>query len=90
MSKFIINLLDGEEGTYELEGDRLIAAVGTENETKISICYGGEEDDAVLLSIDIKGLMLKLEENATLPFMVGLTNFVEEKRQNGTAPEEAN
>ena len=90
MSKYIINIKDGEEETYELEGDRLIAAVGETDGTTCCFGHGTEEDEVVLFAMDIRNLLAALEKEEIAPFMSGLMTFVKEKERTGTDPEEAN
>lgn len=90
MSKYIINLQDGEEETYELEGDRLIAAVGKTDGTTCCLAHGTEEDEEVRFAMDIRNLLTALEKDETALFMAGMLTFANKKERTGTAPEEAN
>ena len=90
MSKYIINVQDGEEEIYELEGDRLIAAVGYAEGTACCCEHGTEEDEVVRFAMDIRNLLAALEKEETAPFMAGMLTFANKKERTGTAPEEAN
>ncbi|MBQ9930848.1 MAG: hypothetical protein IJO79_00675 [Firmicutes bacterium] len=90
MSKYIINILDGEEEVRELEGTRVIAAVGYEEGMTCCCGHGTEEDEVVRFAMDIRNLLAVLEREETAPFMAGLLTFANKKERTGTDPEEAN
>ena len=90
MSKYIINLLDGEEEVRELEGTRMIVAVGNAEGTDCCCGHGTEEDEEVLFAMDIRNLLTALEKEETALFMAGLLTFANKKERTGTDPEEAN
>lgn len=80
MSKFIINLLDGEEGTYELEGDRLIVAVGGQDRTDVSIGVGKERKEQALLIADIMALMKDLKERKPMQLMAAIELIMKDEK----------
>lgn len=89
MSKYIINLQDGEEETCELEGDRLILSVGNQDGVKVAVCYGTREEQQILLSFDVKHLMTELRKKAFLPLMTGIGLAAGENVER-VNPEDAN
>lgn len=60
MSRFIINVLDGEERIFERDCSRMILSIGMPDRTDISICTGKDEDDQALLIADIMALLKTL------------------------------
>ena len=80
MSKIIINLLDGEEEVHELEGNRMIVAVGGQGRTDVSICVGEERNEQALLIADIMALMMALKERKPMQLMAAIELIMKDEK----------
>ena len=80
----------GKKKNHELEGERLIVAVGGAEGTNCWLVRGTEEDEVVRFAMDIRNLLTALEKGETAAFMAGLRTFANKKERTGTDPEEAN
>ena len=80
MSKIIINLLDGEEEVRELEGNRVIVAVGGQSRTDVSICVGEERNEQKLLIADIMALMKDLKERKPMQLMAAIELIMKDEK----------
>lgn len=89
MSKIFINLLDGQEEVVELEGSRMIVAVGGPDGVHILSESGKGGEEAVLFTMDIQSVLGSLEKSDPIPYMAALRMLVETKAKAFT-PEEAN
>ena len=70
----------GKKKNHELEGERLIVAVGGQDRTDVSIGVGKERNEQALLIADIMALIKDLKERKPMQLMAAIELIMKDEK----------